>query len=146
MTEPDVTITFMPAGAIIVLDRWDDQQPDVRGVAALQVEPRRWWLIDPGEKLAAVEQMLGDKGALTAIGGGLMRAVLKGPGWRAQLMISGLFDAEDPSFKPGDCAATLIHHTQVWIHAISEREAHVYLSASLLGDIKHLWGLDLASD
>lgn len=141
MTEPDVTITFMSAGEIIALDRWDGQQPDLRGVAALQVEPRRWWLIDPGAQLAVIAQLLGDKGALTAIGGGLMRAVLKGSGWRAQLMISGLFDAEDPSFKPGDCAATLIHHTQVLIHAISEREAHVYLSASLLDDIKHLWGI-----
>ena len=141
MTEPDVTITFRPAGAIIVLDLWDDHQPDLRGVAALQVEPRRWWLIDPGAQLAVIAQLLGDKGALTAIGGGLMRAVLKGSGWRAQLMISGLFDAEDPSFKPGDCAATLIHHTQVLIHAISEREAHVYLSASLLDDIRHLWGI-----
>ena len=141
MTEPDVTITLMSAGAIIVLDRWDDLRPDLSGATALQVEPRRWWLIDPAENLAAIELMLGDKGALTAIGGGLIRAVLKGPGWRAQLMISGLFDAEDPSFKPGDCAATLIHHTQVWIHAISEREAHVYLSASLQEDIKHLWGI-----
>ena len=141
MTESDVKITFLPAGAIIVLDRWDDQQPDVLGVAALQVEPRRWWLIDPGDQLAVIEQMLGDKGALTAIGGGLMRATLIGPGWRSQLMISGMFDAEAPSFKPGDCAATLINHTQVLIHAISEREAHVYLSASLLEDIKHLWGI-----
>ena len=141
MTEPDVAITLMSAGAIIVLDRWDDLRPDLSGATALQVEPRRWWLIDPAENLAAIELMLGDKGALTAIGGGLIRAVLKGPGWRAQLMISGLFDAEDPSFKPGDCAATLIHHTQVWIHAISEREAHVYLSASLQEDIKHLWGI-----
>ena len=141
MTEPDVTITLMSAGAIIVLDRWDDLRPDLSGATALQVEPRRWWLIDPAENLAAIELMLGDKGALTAIGGGLIRAVLKGAGWRAQLMISGLFDAEDPSFKPGDCAATLIHHTQVWIHAISEREAHVYLSASLQEDIKHLWGI-----
>ncbi len=141
MTEPDVTITLMSAGAIIVLDRWDDLRPDLSGVTALQVEPRRWWLIDPAVNLAEIELMLGDKGALTAIGGGLIRAVLKGPGWRAQLMISGLFDAEDPSFKPGDCAATLIHHTQVWIHVISEREAHVYLSASLQKDIKHLWGI-----
>lgn len=139
MTESDVKITFMPAGAIVVLDRWDDQQPDLRDVAALQVEPRRWWLIDPGDQLAVIEQMQGDKGALTAIGGGLMRATLIGPGWRSQLMISGMFDAENPSFKPGDCAATLIHHTQVLIHAISEREAHVYFAASIAADMRHLW-------
>ena len=139
MTEPDVKITFSPAGEIIVLDLWDDQRPDLQGITALQVEPRRWWLIDPGARLAAIAQQLGDKGALTAIGGGLVRATLTGSGWRAQLMISGLFDAEDSAFKPGDCAATLIHHTPVWIHAISEREAHVYLSASLLEDLQHLW-------
>ena len=141
MTEPSVEITFIPVGEIIVLDRWDDLRPDVQGTTALQVEPRRWWLIDPGENLAVIAQLLGDNGALTAICGGLVRATLTGPGWRAQLMISGLFDAENPLFKPGDCAATLIHHTQVWIHAISEREAHVYLSASLVEDIKHLWGI-----
>lgn len=139
MTEPQVKISFAPAGAIIVLDRWDDQQPDLQNVTALQVEPRRWWLIDPGGQLAAIEQMLGDKGALTAIGGGLVRATLIGPQWRSQLMISGLFDAENLSFKPGDCAATLIHHTQVLINAISAREAHVYFAASIAADMRHLW-------
>ena len=141
MTEPSVEITFIPAGEIIVLDRWDDLRPDVSGVTALQVEPRRWWLINPGENLAVIAQTLGDNGALTAIGGGLVRATLTGPGWRTQLMISGLFDAEDTAFKPGDCAATLIHHTPVWLHAISEGEAHVYLAGSLLDDMQHLWGI-----
>ena len=69
MTEPDVKITFSPAGEIIVLDLWDDQRPDLQCITALQVEPRRWWLIDPGARLAAIAQQLGDKGALTAIGG-----------------------------------------------------------------------------
>ncbi len=141
MTEPDVEITVMPAGQIIVLDLWDEGEPDLGGASAMKVEPQRWWLIEPGEKLAAVKQALGDRGALTAIGGGLVRATMIGPGWRAQLMISGLFDAEDPTFKPSDCVATLIHHTPVWIHAISEDEAHVYLSASLLDDMKQLWGI-----
>ena len=137
--DADLAIIIAPAGEIVVLDVWSGVAPDLAGVSAMQVEPRRWWLLDPGQKLGPIAQALGEQGALTLIGGGLMCATLRGPGWRAQLMIGGLFDAESAGFKPGDCAATLLHHTPVWINVVSAHEAHVYFAASLTEDLRALW-------
>ena len=141
MTEPGVTITIVPAGDVIVLDLWAGALPDLGDVALMQVEPQRWWLLNPGNALEAIETAIGEHGALTPIGGGLMRAALTGAGWRAQLMISGLFDAENPAFGPDCCAATQLHHAPVWIDVLGEDAADVYFPASLLGDVQHLWGL-----
>ena len=136
-----VSISIAPAGDVVVLDMWGEGAPELHGVHAMQVEPRRWWLIEAGDKTQAITEALGHKGAITPIGGGLMRATLIGPGWRSQLMISGVFDAENPDFKPGDCAATLIGHVCVWIDVISNETAHVYFAASLRAAIEHLWAL-----
>ena len=141
VTEPNVSISIAPAGDVFVLDMWGDGDPTLNGVHAMHVEPRLWWLIDAGDKFQAITEALGDKGALAPIGGGLMRATLKGPGWRSQLMISGVFDAENPGFKPGDCAATIIGHVSVWIEVISDETAHVYFAASLRGDMEQLWSI-----
>ena len=141
MTEPAVTITAAPAGDVIVLDLWAGTLPALGEVAIMQVEPQRWWLFGPGSALAEIEAALGENGALTPIGGGLMCATLTGPAWREQLMISGLFDAEDPAFGPGQSAATRLHHAPVWIDVLSEDAANVYFPASLLDDMRHLWGL-----
>ena len=141
VTDAALNINIAPAGDVVVLDMWGRDQPDVMGTRAMKVEPHRWWLIGAGASLGAIEKTLGKNGALTPIGGGLMRATLTGPGWRSQLMISGAFDAEDANFKPGDSAATIIHHTSIWIDVISDHEAQVYFAASNLMDIEHLWGL-----
>lgn len=141
MTEPGVAISIALAGDIVVLDMWTARAPDLSGLRALRVEPRRWWLIDAGERAAAVAEAVGGEGALTPIGGGLLRATLTGAGWRAQLMVGGLFDAESAAFRPGDCAATILHHASVWIEAISDDEAQVYFAASFEQDMRHLWGL-----
>ena len=124
-----------------MLDMWGEGAPKLHGIHAMQVEPRRWWLVDAGDKIEAITEALGDKGAITPIGGGLMRATLTGPGWRSQLMISGVFDAENPGFKPGDCEATIIGHVSVWIDVISAETAHVYFAASLRGDMEQLWSI-----
>ena len=141
VTDPHVLISIAPASDVVVLDMWGDGDPLLYGIRAMQVEPRRWWLVDAGSKIEAIAKALGDKGALTPIGGGLMRATLTGPGWRSQLMISGVFDAENPDFKPGDCTATIIAHTSVWIDVISAETAHVYFAASLRGDMEQLWSI-----
>ena len=141
VTEPGVTITIAPAGEVIVLDLWAGTLPALGDVAVMQVEPQRWWLLGPVAALADITAALGENGAISPIGGGLMRASLTGSGWRAQLMISGLFDAEDPAFGPGHCAATRLHHAPIWIDVLSEDAASVYFPASLLGDIRHLWGV-----
>ena len=141
VTDPHVSISIAPAGDVVVLDMWGEGAPTLHGVRAMQVEPRRWWLVDPGSKIGAITTALGDKGAITPIGGGLMRATLTGSGWRSQLMISGVFDAENPSFKPGDCAATIIGHVSVWIDVIGAESAHVYFAASQRMALEHAWAL-----
>ncbi|MFM9977107.1 MAG: sarcosine oxidase subunit gamma [Sphingomonadaceae bacterium] len=145
MTEAALRITFAPARDVVVLDCWEGQ-PDFAGARAMRVEPQRWWLIDSGPAQASIANALGDRGALTPIGGGLVRATLEGKGWRAQLMIGGAFDAEDPGFGVGQCAATLFGHTSVWIDVVAEERAHVYFAASHLQDIMHLWGVDASSN
>ena len=139
VTDPHVSISIAPAGDVVVLDMWGEGAPKLHGVHAMQVEPRRWWLVDAGDKIEVITEALGDKGAITPIGGDLMRATLTGPGWRSQLMISGVFDAESPGFKPGDCAATIIGHSSIWIDVISDETAHAYFAASLHTAIEHVW-------
>lgn len=79
--------------------------PVENGIRLLQVEPRRWWLIGAGERADDIAARIADSGAATPVGGGLVRATLSGPGWRTLLMVSGCFDAEDPSFGIGQVAA-----------------------------------------
>lgn len=139
MTDGPVTLTIAPAGDILALDLWAGGVPDF-GVRALQVEPRRWWLFDA----AAHDIDLGDSGALAPIGGGLMRATLTGPGWRGLLMVSAVFDAEDPAFGPGQVAATVIHHVPVWIAPVAADTCEVYFAASYTGDLTALWTRSIA--
>ncbi len=139
---------------MVVLDLWSDAVPDLGIGRAVQVEPRRWWLFDrgpgagpardPGPQTgetgsSGARDAPGPGASLTAIGGGLMRATLTGPGWRALLMIAGVFDAEDPGFGPGDCAATVIHHVPVWIMPVATDCAEVYFAASYAAGLVDLW-------
>ncbi len=103
MIDGPVTVMVAPAGDVIALDLWDGSDPRdaLAGIRHIRVEPRRWWLFDAADRADAVAAQVGDAGALAAIGGGLMRATLTGPGWRALLTIGGLFDSEHAGFGPG---------------------------------------------
>jgi sarcosine oxidase gamma subunit len=137
--EAPISVTVAPAGDVIVLDLWAGALPDLGTVRALQVEPRRWWLLDAGDRAGAIGVQLGENGALAPVGGGLMRATLAGPGWRALLMLSGLFDAENPQFGPGVVAATIIHHVPVWIAPLAADACEAWFPASLTADLVALW-------
>ena len=133
-----VALSVAPAGDVMVLDRFDDAAPDLGGVRALRVEPRRWWLLDAGVRAAAEGE------AVAPIGGGLVRATLTGPGWRSLLMIAGLFDAEDPGFGPGAVAATVVHHVPVWIAPVASDTCEVYFAASYAQGLVDLWTAAIA--
>ncbi len=143
MIDAPVAFTVEPAGDVIALDLWAGVLPELT-VRTLHVEPRRWWLIDAGAKSDAIAAQISDTGALAAIGGGLVRATLTGPGWRALLMISGVFDAENPGFGLGDVAATVIHHVPVWIAPTAADACEVYLPASHAADLMALWTRSIA--
>lgn len=95
------------------------------------------WLVE-GEA-AELGQILGEDGALTAIGGGIVRVRLSGPGWRTLLMEGGMFDAESPSFAPGCSAATIIDHVAVRLHVVSDDACDAYVPASFSAGLIHFW-------
>ena len=101
------------------------------------------WLVE-GD-IAGLADMIGDDGALTAIGGGIVRVRLAGPGWRSLLMEGGVFDAETPDFAPGCSAATIIDHVNVRLHVESEQACIAYVPASYSAGMVHFWTISAAT-
>lgn len=140
MTDARVTLAMVPAGDVVALDLWDEGvPPDLPTGRIVQVEPRRWWLIDTAQHTPAIAAHIADRGALSPVGGGLIRATLIGPGWRALLSVSGWFDSENHDFGPGQIAATTIHHVPVWIAPTSDSACEVYLPSSYAASLGDLW-------
>lgn len=109
------------------------------GLRAIRVEPATWLLDGANLDPARIAQALGDDGALTAIGGGLVRVRIGGPDWRALLMADGLFDAEDPAFGPLCAAATLIAHVAVRLHVIDDQTCEAFVPASFATGLLSSW-------
>jgi sarcosine oxidase gamma subunit len=119
-----------PAGALYALDLWDDAAPGLPGPGrsqdgVLRVGPRRWWIDgtmppDPG-----------DRGVITAIGGGWTRVTLIGATWRDLIMHAGLIDAEHPDFGPGSVAVTTLSHADCVIHVRGPAQCEVFVPSSL---------------
>lgn len=126
-----------PTGNLVVVDLWSGEDSLFGDLARIRVEPRRWWLFDPDPALLA--ERLVEHGAAAPIGGGLVRATITGPCWRALLMVAGLFDAEDPGFTTGSIASTIIHHVTVRIAVTSEASCNVYFAASFAPTLIALW-------
>ncbi|CAN5382652.1 hypothetical protein BH10PSE14_BH10PSE14_32340 [soil metagenome] len=140
MTDAPVTLTMAPAGDVIVLDLWAGMLPALDpAIRVLPVEPRRWWLVDAAPHADAIAATIAANGALTPIGGGLVRATLSGPGWRDLLTVSGCFDSEHPGFATGQVAATVIHHVPVWIAVTGDATGEVYMAASYAPTLAALW-------
>ncbi len=101
--------------------------------ALLWWEGGQWlWRTEPQEaeaRRAEVETALGGSGILADISGGFRRIRVRGLLWRELLMIESWFDAG--SLSVGQVAGTVIHHTSLRIHALSDFEAHLYVPASL---------------
>lgn len=132
----DVALSIAPAGEVTVLDLWSGEiDALLAGIPHIQVEPHRWWLfgaLPPGDAL-------GDRGALAAIGGGLVRARMTGAGWRTLLAVSGVIDSENPAFTTGAVAASVIHHIPVWIVVTASDACEVYYPASYAATLERLW-------
>lgn len=152
----DVTITILPAAPLHAFEIWSaPAQVAARFEAAIgfalapmghsagndslrviRYEPMVW-LVEGNA--AALPAILNDDGGVTAIGGGVMRVRLSGPGWRALLMESGVFDAESRDFAPGCSAATIINHVAVRLHVVSEDACDAYVPASFSAGLVHFW-------
>jgi heterotetrameric sarcosine oxidase gamma subunit len=102
----------------------------------IRYEPTVWLVEGDASALPAI---LGKDGALTSIGGGVVRIRLSGPGWRELLMEGGVFDAENPAFAPTCSAATIIDHVAVRLHVVSEEVCDAYVPASFSAGLAHFW-------
>ena len=152
----DVTITALPPAPLHALEIWSDAPAVAARFEAaigfalprlgsstgtdtlrlIRFEPTVW-LVE-GDSSALLE-ILGGGGALTAIGGGIVRVFLSGSGWRALLMEGGMFDAESPAFAPGCSAATIIDHVAVRLLVLSDDACLAYVPASYSAGLIHFW-------
>jgi heterotetrameric sarcosine oxidase gamma subunit len=110
----------------------------INNLQLMRFEPSVW-LVE-GD-VSALPTLLGEDGALIAMGGGIVRVQLSGTGWRALLMESGVFDAENPSFGPGCTAATLIDHVNVRLHVVRDDMCIAYVPASFSTGLIKFWTL-----
>jgi heterotetrameric sarcosine oxidase gamma subunit len=151
-----LTITPLPAAPLHALEVWSNAPAVAKrfkaatgfalppmgrsaGTDALRLiryEPTVWLVEGDASALPAI---LADDGAITAIGGGIVRVRLSGKGWRTLLMEGGVFDAENPAFTPGCSAATIIDHVAVRLNVVSDDVCDAYVPASFISGLVHFW-------
>ncbi len=151
-----VTITTLPAAPLHVFEIWSNPAAVAKRFKAamgfalpatgrsggsdalrlIRFEPTVW-LVEGDE--SALSAILADDGAVTAIGGGIVRMRLSGSDWRTLLMEGGVFDAEDPAFRAGCSAATVIDHVNVRLHVISDDACDAYVPLSFSQGLLHFW-------
>ncbi len=151
-----VTITTLPPAPLHVFEIWSNPAAVAKRFKAAMVfalpttgrsggsdalrlirfEPTVWLVEGDASALSAI---LADDGAVTGIGGGIVRIRLSGPGWRTLLMEGGVFDAEDPAFSAGCSAATIIDHVNVRLHVIRDDACDAYVPLSFSAGLLHFW-------
>jgi heterotetrameric sarcosine oxidase gamma subunit len=152
----DVTITPQPAAPLHALEIWSNAAAVAKRFKAaigfalptmghsagndalrlIRYEPTVWLVEGDAGSLPAI---LADDGALTAIGGGVVRIRLQGRDWRGLLMEGGVFDAESPTFAPECSAATIIDHVAVRLHVVSDDACDAYVPSSFSAALLHFW-------
>jgi heterotetrameric sarcosine oxidase gamma subunit len=152
----DVTITRLPAEPLFALEIWSNpakaatrikkacsislpamgQSAASSGLRLMRYEHTVWLAVGDVGKLS---ESLAEDGAITAIGGGVVRVELAGPRWRRLLMEGGVFDAESPDFAVGSCTATVIDHVNVRLLVTSEASCLVFVPTSFAIDMIGFW-------
>lgn len=152
----DVTITLLPPAPLHVFEIWSNPAAVAErfkvatgialpamgrssGTATLRMiryEPTVW-LVE-GDA-AALPDILAADGALTAIGGGIVRVRLAGQGWRRLLMEGAVFDAENPGFATSCSAATIIDHVNIRLHVMSDDSCDTYVPSSFSSAMVDFW-------
>jgi len=105
-------------------------------ITLLRFEPTVW--LAEGD-VSVLADTLGDDGALTAIGGGIVRFRFAGPGWRELLLEGGVCDTSAAAFPVGATAATVIDHVGVRLYATREDACIAYVPASYAQSLHHFW-------
>ena len=155
MTEP-TSIIALPAAPLHALEIWREPAKVAARVqkaigfalpamnrsagnaatTLLRFEPTVW-LVEGDTSVLA--DTLGDDAALTAIGGGIVRFRIAGPGWRELLMEGGVFDTSAAAFPVGATAATVIDHVGVRLYAESDEACIAYVPSSFAESLHHFW-------
>jgi heterotetrameric sarcosine oxidase gamma subunit len=156
VTVTDVSVTLLPAAPLHVFEIWSNpavvaqrfkaatgfdlpamgRSAGTDALCLIRYEPTVW-LVE-GDA-AALPPILAEDGALTAIGGGIVRVSLSGKGWRTLLMEGGVFAAENPAFATGCSAATIIDHVNIRLHVVGEDACDAYVPLSFSKGILHFW-------
>jgi len=152
----ELTISTLPAAPLHVFEIWSNAASVAKRFKAtcgfalphmgrsggsdalrlIRFEPTVWLVEGDASPLSAI---LSDDGAVTAIGGGIVRIRLSGKGWRTLLMEGGVFDAESPTFTAGCSAATIIDHVNVRLHVVSDDACDAYVPLSFSKGLLHFW-------
>jgi heterotetrameric sarcosine oxidase gamma subunit len=152
----ELTINTLPPAPLHVFEIWSNPAAVAKRFAAacgfalphmgrsggndtlrlIRYEPTVWLVEGDASPLASI---LSDDGAVTAIGGGIVRIRLSGKGWRTLLMEGGVFDAESPTFAAGCSAATIIDHVNVRLHVVDETTCDAYVPLSYSQGLLHFW-------
>lgn len=146
--------------ALIAIDLWSDTHrladllgtdppslgcstPLTGGWRVMRLEPTVWWLVGPRaaltERLTVLREFLDDAGGVTDLSDGFDGVRITGPGWRELLTIGGVFDAENPAFRPGCTAGTILHHVAVRYDVIAAEEVCVFIPPSYVEYLSHPW-------
>lgn len=154
MTKPIIKI--LPTAPLCALEIWSNpsdvaarferafglplppmgQSATCDGMTLLRFEPTVWLVDGDATRL---DDILGQDGALTAIGGGIVRVRIAGPGWRTLLMEGGAFDVEAATFTTGCCAATVIAHVAVRLMVESKDACVAFVPASYAVGLIRFW-------
>lgn len=152
----DVSVTQLPDAPLHAFEIWSNPAAVAKRFAAaasfdlpvtgrsggtgdlclIRYEPTVWLVEGDAGTLSAI---LGDDGAVTAIGGGIVRVRISGSRWRTLLMEGGVFDAESPAFVAGCSAATIIDHVAVRLHLVNEDTCDAYVPLSFGPGLVHFW-------
>ncbi len=152
----DVKITTLPAAPLHAFEIWSNPSAVAKRFAAatgfalpmmgrsggsealrlIRYEPTVWLVEGDASGLADI---LAEDGAITAIGGGIVRVRLSGKDWRTLLMEGGVFDAENPAFAVGHSAATIIEHVNVRLHVVREDACDAYVPLGFSKALLHFW-------
>jgi heterotetrameric sarcosine oxidase gamma subunit len=156
VTVTELTISTLPAAPLHVFEIWSNPAAVAKRFKAavgfalpatgrsggndalrlIRFEPTVWLVEGDASALSGI---LSDDGAVTAIGGGIVRIRLSGKGWRTLLMEGGVFDAESPTFAAGCSAATIIDHVNVRLHVVDETTCDAYVPLSFSQGLLHFW-------
>jgi heterotetrameric sarcosine oxidase gamma subunit len=112
------------------------QTTESHALTLMRFEPTVW--LAEGD-VSSLVTLPGEDGAITAIGGSVVRVRIAGPGWREVLMEGGVFDAENAAFAPGCCAATIIDHVNVRLFVESADAVRIYVPSSYAAGLIHFW-------